>query len=101
MSAEPEDQMAAAAARRSRLRASHADREHVIDMLKAAYAHGGVTKHTTSSAVGQAFASRTYAEPAVVTADSPIGRIVDQLPSKPVQTQARPPTSHAARLADA
>lgn len=52
VSAEPEDQMAAAAAGRSRLRASHADREHVIDMLKAAYAHGGVTKHTTSRRSG-------------------------------------------------
>ncbi|MGP7999687.1 MAG: DUF1707 domain-containing protein, partial [Streptosporangiaceae bacterium] len=62
MPAEPEDQMAAAAAGRSHLRASHADREHVIDMLKAAFVHGRVTKDEFDARVGQAFASRTYAE---------------------------------------
>jgi DUF1707 SHOCT-like domain len=91
VAAEPEDQMAAAAA--GRLRASHADREHVIDTLKAAFVHGRVTKDEFDTRVGQAFASRTYAELAAVTADLPAGRIADQPPSTP----ARPPTSHAAK----
>ena len=74
MTAEPEDKMAVAAAGRSRLRASHADREHVIDMLKAAFVHGRVTKDEFDARVGQAFGSRTYAELAAVTAESPAGR---------------------------
>ena len=97
MTAEPEDQMAVAAAGRSRLRASHADREHVIDMLKAAFVNGRVTKDEFDARVGQAFASRTYAELAAVTADIPAGKIADQPPSKTARAQARPPMSHAAK----
>lgn len=93
MTAEPEDQMAVAAAGRSRLRASHADREHVIDMLKAAFVYGRVTKDEFDARVGQAFASRTYAELAAVTADIPAEQIADQPPSK----KARPPMSHAGK----
>ena len=36
--------MAAAAAGRGRLRASQLDREHVIDMLKAAFVQGLITR---------------------------------------------------------
>ena len=97
MTAEPEDKMAVAAAGRSCLRASHADREHVTDMLKAAFVHGRVTKDEFDARVGQAFGSRTYAELAAVTADIPAGQIADQPPSKPTRAQARPPMSHAAK----
>ena len=90
MPAEPEDQMAAAAAGRSHLRASHADREHVIDMLKAAFVHGRVTKDEFDARVGQAFASRTYAELAAVTAGIPGRQIADQPPSNPACAQGRP-----------
>jgi hypothetical protein len=89
--------MAVAAARLSRLGASHADREHAIDMLKAAFVHGRVTKDEFEARVEQAFASRTYAELAVVTADIPSGQIADQPPGRPVRAQARPPMSHAAK----
>jgi hypothetical protein len=94
---EPEDQMAVAVAGRSRLRASDADREHVIVMLKAAFVHGRVTKDEFDARVGQAFASRTYAELAAVTADIPAGQIADQPPGKPTRAQARRPMSHAAK----
>lgn len=97
MTAEPEDQVAVAVAGRSRLRASHADREHVIDMLKAAFVHGRVTKDEFEARVGQAFASRTYAELAAVTADIPAGQIADQPLSQPARALARPPMSHAAK----
>jgi DUF1707 SHOCT-like domain len=90
---EPEDQMAITAAGHSRLRASDADREHVIDMLKAAFVHGRVTKEEFEARVGQAFASRTYGELAAVTADIPAGQIADQPPSKSV----RPPVSHVGK----
>ena len=94
---EPEDQMAVAAAGRSRLRASHADREHVIDMLKAAFVHGRVTKDDFDARVGQTFASRTYAELAAVTADIPARQIADQPPSNPAHAQGRRTMGHAAK----
>ena len=97
VTAEPEDQMAVAAAGRSYLRASHADREHVIDMLKAAFVHGRVTKDEFDMRVGQAFASRTYAELAAVTADIPARQIADQPPGNPAHAQGRLAMSHAAK----
>jgi hypothetical protein len=56
---------------RGRLRASHADRERVIGTLKDAFAHGLLAKDEFDQRVGQAFAARTYAELAVVTASVP------------------------------
>ena len=53
------------------LRASDADREHVIDTLKAAYVDGLVTKDEFDARVSQTFVSRTRAELALVTADLP------------------------------
>jgi hypothetical protein len=97
VTAEPEDQMAVAAAGRSRLRASYADREHVIDMLKAAFVRGRVTKDEFDARVGQAFASRTYAELAAVTAGIPAGQIAGRPPSNPARAQGRPTMSHAAK----
>ena len=68
MIAGPED---GAAAGHGRLRASHADREHVIDTLKTAFADGRLDKDELDDRVGQALAARTYAELATVTADIP------------------------------
>jgi hypothetical protein len=51
-----------------RLRASDADREQVIDALKAAFVRGLLTRDELSMRAGQAFASRTYAELTMVTA---------------------------------
>jgi hypothetical protein len=97
VTAEPEDQMAVAAAGRSRLRASHADREHVIDMLKAAFVQGRVTKDEFDARVGQTFASRTYAELAAVIADLPARQTADQPPSNRPRAQGRLTMSHAAK----
>jgi hypothetical protein len=63
--------MAAAVAGRGRVRASHVDREHVIDVLKNAFVQGMLTKHEFDMRVGQTLASRTYAELAALTADIP------------------------------
>jgi hypothetical protein len=68
--ARPENEMAADSGR-GRLRASDADREHVAGTLKAAYVHGLVTKDEFDARVSQTFASRTYAELALITADIP------------------------------
>ncbi|HEY6280156.1 MAG TPA: DUF1707 domain-containing protein [Streptosporangiaceae bacterium] len=59
--------------RQSHLRASHAERERVIETLKAAYVYGLVTKDEFDARVSQVFASRTYGELAPVTADIPPG----------------------------
>jgi hypothetical protein len=73
MMAGPGDEMAAAAAGRGHLRASHADREQVIGTLKAAFVQGRLTRDEFDLRVGRAFASRTYAELAALTADLPAG----------------------------
>ena len=56
---------------RGHLRAAQADREQAITVLKAAYAQGRLTKDELEARAGQAFASRTYAELAALTADIP------------------------------
>jgi hypothetical protein len=87
MTAKPGDDMAAAAAGRGRLRASHADREHVLDVLKAAFVQGLLTKDELDMRVGQTFASRTYAELAALTADIPAGVLGSQPLRKPARMQ--------------
>jgi hypothetical protein len=64
------------------LRASRADREQVIDLLKAAFVQGRLTRDEFDARVGQALASRTYAELAAVTADLP-AELIGTLPPQP------------------
>jgi Domain of unknown function (DUF1707) len=90
--------MAAGAAGRGRLRASHADREQVIDTLKAAFAQGRLSKDELDMRVGQALASRTYAELAVTTADVPAGVAAAQPPLTPARAQARKPITGRAKV---
>jgi len=71
-----------------RLRASDADREQVIDALKAAFVQGLLTMDELDTRAGQALASRTNAELAVITADIPASLIEIQPPSKPAQARA-------------
>jgi hypothetical protein len=54
-------------------RASDADREQVVDALKAAFVQGRLTKDEFDLRVGQVFASRTYADLDLLTADIPAG----------------------------
>lgn len=63
----------AAAAGRSRRRATRADREQMVDTLKAAFVQGRVTKDEFDARIGQTLAARTYAELVTVTADLPAG----------------------------
>ena len=53
------------------LKTSHADREQAIDVLKAAFVQGRLTKDEFDVRVGQAFASRTYSDLDALTADIP------------------------------
>ena len=66
------DEMAGAGGR-SHLRVSNADREQVIDVLKAAFVRGRLAKDEFDLRIGQALASRTYADLAALTADVPAG----------------------------
>jgi hypothetical protein len=93
----PGDEITAGTGSHSHLRASRADREQVIGVLKAAFVQERLTKDEFDLRVGQALASRTYAELAVLTADIPAGPIGDQPPRTPVRVQARRPTSNAAK----
>jgi hypothetical protein len=67
----PGDEVKAAAGR-GQLRASHADRERVIDLLKTAFVQGRLTRDELVARVGQALASRTHAELAALTTDIPV-----------------------------
>lgn len=89
MTTGPGDELAAGAPDRSRMRASHADREHVIGTLKAAFVQGRVTKGELVVRVGQALDSRTYAELAALTADIPAGAIGAQPPRVPARASAK------------
>jgi hypothetical protein len=97
----PGDEMAAAAGGRGHLRASHADREQVIGVLKAAFVQGRLTKDELDMRVGQTLASRTYADLATVTADLPAGLARTQLVRKPARAKARPAASVAVILCPA
>jgi hypothetical protein len=70
----PGDETAVTAAGREHLRSSHADREQVIDALKAAFVQGRLTKDEFDVRVARTLASRTYAELATVTAGIPARR---------------------------
>jgi hypothetical protein len=59
-----------------RLRASTADRERAVDVLKAGFAEGRLTKDEYDVRVSQAYAAKTYAELAMVTSDLPGGQMV-------------------------
>ena len=64
----PGDEVATAEGRsRGRLRASDADREQVIGILKAAFVHGMLAKDEFDQRVGQAFAAWTHADLAALT----------------------------------
>jgi hypothetical protein len=90
----PGDEIAAGG---GHLRAAHADREQVIGTLKAAFVHGMLDKDEFGQRLGQALASRTYADLAVVTADLPAG-LADARPHRHAgRAKARQPMSKAAK----
>lgn len=65
---EPGDDMAIAAVGHAYLRASHADREHVIGALETAFAAGLLAKDEFDLRIARTLASRTYADLAGIVA---------------------------------
>ena len=57
------------------MRAASADRERAVDVLKAGFAEGRLTQDEYNERMNQAYAARTYAELAAITADLPAGAI--------------------------
>jgi hypothetical protein len=87
---EPGAQAAAAG-----LRASRADRERVIDLLKAAYVQGRLDQDEFNARVGQVLASRTHWELAAITFDLPAD-LIGAVPRRPpVQGRRRIPMNTA------
>jgi hypothetical protein len=84
-----------AAASRDQLRVGHADREQVIEALKAAFVHGRLTKAELDTRAGQALAARTYADLATLTADIP-GEPAAVRPARPPAPARRRPLVRAA-----
>jgi len=78
---EPGDELAAGAGGQG-LRTSCADREQVVDVLKTAFVQGRLDRDEFGLRVGQALASRTYADLAALTADIPAW-LATALPPKP------------------
>ena len=55
------------------VRASDADRERAVDVLKAAFAEGRLTGEEHVARVQRAYTAHTYAELAALSADLPVG----------------------------
>ncbi len=69
----PGDEIAAGAGGRGHLRASHADREQAVSVLKAAFVQGLLAKDEFDLRIGQVLVSRTDMELAALTAGIPAG----------------------------
>jgi hypothetical protein len=70
------------------MRASRADREQVVEVLKAAFVQGRLAQDELDARVGQAFAARTYGELAAVTADITPVRLTRARPPEPARGSA-------------
>lgn len=79
------DEIAAGMGGRGRLRASHADREQVIEVLKAAFVQGRLDRDEFDLRVGRALASRTYADLAALTAGIISARLTRARPLEPAR----------------
>jgi len=89
--------MAADAAGRGRMRASHADREQVIDTLKTAFVNGRLTRDELDVRTGRALAARTYADLAALTADIPAAPAAARPAGPPAPIRRRPLARAAAK----
>ncbi len=69
------------------MRASRAEREQAIEVLKAAFVQERLTKDEFDVRAGEALTARTCAELATLTADSPVGSAAARPPRKPARTK--------------
>jgi hypothetical protein len=78
------------------IRASTADRERVVDVLKAAFTEGRLTQEECGERAGQALSARTYGELAALTADLPAGSLGSLVPQLPDPSPPRRPMNKLA-----
>jgi hypothetical protein len=76
------------------MRASSADRERAVDVLKAAFAEGRLDQSEYAERVDRLYRSRTYSELAALTVDLPVGPLGTMAPPRagqymPVAPKAR------------
>lgn len=67
------------------LRASDADREQVVDILKAAFVQGRLNIDELGLRAGQALVARTYAELSATIADIPVPPLAAPRPPRPAR----------------
>lgn len=72
----------------ARLRASTADRDRTVEVLKASFVEGRLTRDEFDLRLGQAFVSRFFAELMALIADLPAGPF-QRLPAHPVAPRLR------------
>jgi Domain of unknown function (DUF1707) len=75
MPIEPQDPRTGWTAGEDHMRASDADREQIVDVLKTAFAEGRLSKSELLSRAAQALVSKTYAELRAVTREIPARRV--------------------------
>ena len=81
--------------RHGSMRSSTADRERAIDVLKAAFAEGRLSREEFEQRAGQADRSLTYAELGALTADLPAGPLGAMVqPSAPYPSVQYPPVQY-------
>lgn len=85
MMPEPGDRRLARPADRGRMRASHAERDQVVDTLKDAFVQGRLTKAEFDARVAEALSARTHADLSLLTADIPAATPASRPPGRPAR----------------
>lgn len=80
---------------RGHLRASDADRERMLDTLKAAFVHGRLAKNEFDLRIAETFAARTYADLAAVSDSIP----ADLAEAEPSREPTGPPVKRGTNRA--
>jgi hypothetical protein len=94
----PSDEMTPGAESRSRLRASDADRDQVIDVLKTAFVQGRLDKDEFTVRVGMVLTARTYADLDSHAARIPAGLTPHEPPASSFNQRPAPQLILIARL---
>jgi hypothetical protein len=87
---EPENKLIVPAADKGALRASHADRDHVVELLRVAAGDGRLSPDELEERLDLALTARTYAELAALVTDLPAAGTVDT-PAAALSPSAAPP----------
>ena len=69
--------------------ASDADREHAVDLLKAAFVYGALTRDELTARTARALTARTYAELAAITGGLAPARPQHKPPARRARARAR------------